>query len=78
MKVEFEQNGTICRGKVIATIVEEKDINRLQTQQFIRFVILLKDGTFTSIQIKECRKTKTFFKKALNKIFQLFPFWKQL
>jgi hypothetical protein len=33
----------------VATIVEEKDINGLQTKQFIRFVVLLKDGTFTSV-----------------------------
>lgn len=58
MTVEFERGGTTHRGKVVATIVEEKDVNIRTTAQFIRFVVMLKDGTFTSVHITDCRKVR--------------------
>ena len=58
MKVEFERGGTTHRGKVVATIVEEKDVTINITKQVIRFVVMLKDGTFTSVPINDCRKAK--------------------
>jgi hypothetical protein len=66
MRIEFERGGTTHRGKVVATIVEEKDINGLQTKQFIRFVVLLKDGTFTSVLMTDCRKARNIFQRLLN------------
>ena len=42
----------------MATIVEEKDVSINITKQIIRFVVLLKDGTFTSVPMNECRKIK--------------------
>ena len=61
MTVEFERGGTKHRGKVVATIVEEKDINPLTTAQFIRFVVMLKDGTFTSVPIKDCQRVSRWW-----------------
>jgi hypothetical protein len=66
MRIEFERGGTTHRGKVVATIVEEKDINGLQTKQFIRFVVLLKDGTFTSVLMTDCRKVRSWWKRFLK------------
>ena len=61
MIVEFEHDGTTCRGKVVGTIVEEKSVNIREEVQVIRFVVLLKDGTFTSVPIKECRKMRSWW-----------------
>lgn len=61
MIVEFERDGTTCRGKVVGTIVEEKSVNIREEVQVIRFVVLLKDGTFTSVPIKECRKMRSWW-----------------
>lgn len=58
MRVQFERDGSKHRGKVMATIVEEKDVSINITKQIIRFVVLLKDGTFTSVPMNECRKIK--------------------
>lgn len=58
MKVEFKLNGHPHQGKVVATIVEEKDVTLRTTAQFIRFVVLLKDGTFTSVPIENCKKVR--------------------
>jgi hypothetical protein len=58
MRIEFERGGTTHKGKVVATIVEEKDVNIRTTAQVIRFVVMLKDGTFTSVPINDCRKAK--------------------
>ena len=58
MRIEFERGGTTHRGKVVATIVEIKDVNFQTTLQVIRFVVMLKDGTFTSVPIKDCRKVR--------------------
>jgi hypothetical protein len=54
----------------VATIVEEKDINGLQTKQFIRFVVLLKDGTFTSVLMTDCRKAKSKFQQIIGRIMR--------
>ena len=58
MRIEFERGGTTHIGKVVATIVEEKDITIRTTAQIIRFVVMLKDGTFTSVPMTDCRKAK--------------------
>jgi hypothetical protein len=58
MRVQFERDGSKHRGKVIATIVEEKDVSINITKQIVRFVVLLKDGTFTSVPMNECQKIK--------------------
>ena len=58
MEIEFERGGSTHRGKVVATIVEEKDVSINITKQVIRFVVMLKDGTFTSVPINDCRKAK--------------------
>ena len=58
MRIEFERGGTTHRGKVVATIVEEKDVNFKTTVQVIRFVVMMKDGTFTSVPINDCRKVR--------------------
>ena len=42
----------------MATIVEEKDVSINITKQVIRFVVMLKVGTFTSVPINDCRKAK--------------------
>ena len=42
----------------MATIVEEKDVSINITKQVIRFVVMLKDGTFTSVPMTDCRKAK--------------------
>ena len=63
MRIEFERDGTIQRGKVVATIVEEKDVNIRTTVQVIRFVVILKDGTFTSVPINDCRKARSWWRK---------------
>ncbi len=53
-------------GKVVATIVEEKDVNYRTTAQVIRFVVMLKDGTFTSVPMNDCRKARNIFQRLLN------------
>lgn len=58
MRVQFERDGSKHQGKVIATIVEEKDVSINITKQIVRFVVLLKDGTFTSVPMNECQKIK--------------------
>jgi len=58
MRIEFKRGGTKHRGKVVATIVEEKDVNIRTTLQVIRFVVMLKDGSFTSVQIEECQRVR--------------------
>lgn len=58
MRVQFERDGSKHRGKVISTIVEEKDVSINITKQIVRFVVLLKDGTFTSVPMNECQKIK--------------------
>ena len=58
MRVQFERDGSKHRGKVIATIVEEKDVSINITKQIVRVVVLLKDGTFTSVPMNECQKIK--------------------
>ena len=58
MRIEFERGGTTHPGKVVATIVEEKDVSIRTTVQVIRFVVMLKDGTFTSVPINNCRKVR--------------------
>ena len=63
MNVEFESGGTTHTGKVVATIVEEKNVNYRTTAQVIRFVVMLKDGTFTSVPIKECRKVRNWWRR---------------
>lgn len=65
MKIEFERGGTTHTGKVVATIVEEKDVNYRTTAQVIRFVVMLKDGTFTSVPMNDCRKVRIWWKKFL-------------
>ena len=62
MRIEFERGGTTHTGKVVATIVEEKDVNLRTTVQIIRFVVMLKDGTFTSVPINDCRKVRSWWK----------------
>jgi hypothetical protein len=66
MKIEFERGGTTHTGKVVATIVEEKDVNYRTTAQVIRFVVMLKDGTFTSVPMNDCRKARNIFQRLLN------------
>ena len=61
MRIEFERGGTTHTGKVVATIVEEKDVNYRTTAQVIRFVVMLKDGTFTSVPINDCRKVRRWW-----------------
>jgi len=68
MEIEFERDSTTHRGKVVATIVEEKDVNLRTTVQVIRFVVMMKDGTFTSIPINDCRKVRTWWQRLLNKV----------
>jgi len=58
MRIEFKRGGTKHRGKAVATIVEEKDVNIRATLQVIRFVVMLKDGSFTSVQIEECQRVR--------------------
>jgi hypothetical protein len=65
MRIEFERGGTTHRGKVVATIVEEKDVNIRTTVQVIRFVVMLKDGTFTSVPINDCRKVRSLWKRII-------------
>ena len=67
MEIEFERDSTIHRGKVVATIVEEKDVNIRTTVQVIRFVVMINDGTFTSVPINSCRKVRTWWQRLLNK-----------
>lgn len=67
MEIEFERDSTIHRGKVVATIVEEKDVNIRTTVQVIRFVVMRNDGTFTSVPINSCRKVRTWWQRLLNK-----------
>lgn len=61
MTVKFERGGTTHRGKVVATIVEEKDVSISITKQIIRFVVMLKDGTFTSVHIKDCQRVHSWW-----------------
>jgi hypothetical protein len=68
MRIEFERGGTTHRGKVVATIVEEKDVNIRTTVQVIRFVVMLKDGTFTSVPMNECRKVRSWWKRITLKM----------
>jgi hypothetical protein len=63
MRIEFERGGTTHMGKVVATIVEEKDVNYRTTAQVIRFVVMLKDGTFTSVPMNDCRKVRSWWRK---------------
>ena len=62
MIVEFERVGTTHTGKVVATILEEKNVNYKTTVQVIRFVVILKDGTFTSVPINDCRKARSWWR----------------
>jgi hypothetical protein len=66
MRIEFERGGTTHTGKVVATIVEEKNVNYRTTAQVIRFVVMLKDGTFTSVPINDCRKVRSWWKRFLK------------
>ena len=68
MRIEFERGGSTHRGKVVATIVEEKDVNIRTTVQVIRFVVMLKDGTFTSVPINDCRKVRSWWKRITLKM----------
>jgi hypothetical protein len=68
MRIEFERGGTTHRGKVVATIVEEKDVNIRTTVQVIRFVVMLKDGTFTSVPINDCRKVRMWWERISLKM----------
>lgn len=61
MKVKFNLNGHTQQGEVVATIVEEKNVNLRTTMQFIRFVVLLKDGAFTSVPIENCKKVRRWW-----------------
>ena len=61
MRIEFERGGTTHTGKVVATIVEEKDVSIRTTVQVIRFVVMLKDGTFTSVTIKDCQRVRRWW-----------------
>ena len=61
MRIEFERGGTTHTGKVVATIVEEKDVSIRTTVQVIRFVVMLKDGTFTSVPIKDCQRVRRWW-----------------
>ena len=58
MRIEFERGGTTHTGKVVATIVEEKNVDYRTTVQVIRFVVMLKDWKFTSVPINDCRKVR--------------------
>ena len=68
MRIEFERDGTTHTGKVVATIVEEKDVNYRTTAQVIRFVVMLKDGTFTSVPMNDCRKVRSWWKRITLKM----------
>ena len=68
MRIEFERGGTTHKGKVVATIVEEKDVNIRTTAQVIRFVVMLKDGTFTNVPINYCRKARSWWKRITLKM----------
>ena len=46
----------------MATIVEEKDVTINITKQVIRFVVMMKDGTFTSVPINDCRKARKWWR----------------
>lgn len=68
MRVQFERDGSKHRGKVMATIVEEKDVSINITKQVIRFVVMLKDGTFTSVPINDCRKVRSWWRRITLKM----------
>ena len=68
MRIEFDRDGTTHTGKVVATIVEEKDVNYQTTVQVIRFVVMLKDGTFTSVPINDCRKVRMWWERISLKM----------
>ena len=61
MRVEFERGGTMHQGNVVATIVETKHESIHIIVQVIRFVVMLKDGTFTSVPICDCRKVRKWW-----------------
>ena len=66
MRVEFENDGAVRRGKVVATVVEEKDISIRTTVQVIRFVVVLRDGTFVSVPVSGCRRVRGVFRRIFG------------
>ena len=61
-----ERNVKWHKGKIISTVLETK--GRFIEKQIIHFVVMLPDGTFTNVKIKDCRKAKNIFQRLKEKL----------
>lgn len=53
------EHGCVVSGKQISEALERYRT----TAQVIRFVVMLKDGTFTSVPMNDCRKARSWWRK---------------